>query len=56
MKKPRNKNYTPLPLYKGKMVCGQGHEWSVVDLNQELVTVKCPVCGMNTDINKAKQI
>lgn len=53
MKKPR-RNHVPLPTYKGKMICKDGHEWLVSDLNQERVTVNCPRCGTPTEINKAK--
>lgn len=51
MAKPRKqKEHKPLPSVKGVMTCERGHRWNVVDLNQEIKVVKCPVCGGLTSI------
>lgn len=44
------KPYKAAPPLNGSVICSRGHEWDVRDVNPERVTVKCPVCGGNTDI------
>jgi len=56
MSKPRRqKEYKPQDLVKGTMKCERKHIWDVVDLNQELKSVKCPVCGGLTSISNGLQ-
>ena len=52
MTKPRKQtNYKPQSPVNGIMVCEKLHRWDVVDLNPELKSVKCPVCGGLTSIS-----
>lgn len=56
MNKPRKqREYTPLPSVNGVMACERRHTWDVVDLNTELKSIKCPVCGGLTSISQGLQ-
>lgn len=46
------KDYKAAPPVTGALICEHGHQWNVVDLNPERVTVLCPVCGTNTSIRE----
>lgn len=52
MIKRQKKDYKPAPAVNGIIKCNKGHEWNVIDLNPERVTVKCPVCGENTSLRQ----
>jgi hypothetical protein len=56
MGKPRKqKDYNPAFPIKGVIECDRQHRTSVVDLNPELGSIKCPVCGGYTNIVKGLQ-
>jgi hypothetical protein len=40
------------PVLNGVMTCIKAHQWNVMDLNSERVTVFCPTCGVLTSIRQ----